>query len=96
MQHKTAPILNVSYGQCELVLGAAGNTQYNNLWQTAAAEGISAPGEDETVFNHVPELDSPRRMDLVADRLSARGYSAARIEKIIGGNWLRLFADVWK
>ena len=60
------------------------------------AEGISAPGEDENVFNHVPELDSPRRMDLIADRLSARGYSAARIEKIIGGNWLRLFGDVWK
>ena len=60
------------------------------------AQGISAPGEDENVFNHVPELDSPRRMDLIADRLAARGHSSARIEKIIGGNWLRLFGDVWK
>ena len=60
------------------------------------AEGISAPGEDENVFNHVAELDSPRRMDLIADRLSARGHSSARIEKIIGGNWLRLFGEVWR
>ena len=59
------------------------------------AQGISAPGEDENVFNHVPDLDSPRRMDLIADRLSARGHSSARIEKIIGGNWLRLFSEVW-
>ena len=59
------------------------------------ALGISAPGEAEEVFNHVPELDSPRRMDRIADRLAARGHSSARIEKIIGGNWFRLFGEVW-
>ncbi len=41
VQHKTASIMNVSYGACELVLGTAGNTQYYNLWQTAASEGIA-------------------------------------------------------
>ncbi len=41
VQHKTAPVMNVSYGQCELALGTAGNIAYNNLWQTAAAEGIA-------------------------------------------------------
>ena len=41
VQHKTASVMNVSYGECELVLGTAGNTQYNNLWQTAASEGIA-------------------------------------------------------
>lgn len=58
-------------------------------------QGISAPGEAEDVFNHVPELDNPRKMDRVADRLAARGHSAARIEKVIGGNWMRLFTEVW-
>ncbi|MXZ20724.1 MAG: hypothetical protein F4Y84_09010, partial [Caldilineaceae bacterium SB0665_bin_25] len=24
-----------------------------------------------------------------------RGYSAADVEKILGGNWLRLFEEVW-
>jgi hypothetical protein len=37
----TAHIMNVSYGECELGMGTAGNVQYYNLWQTAAAEGIA-------------------------------------------------------
>jgi subtilase family serine protease len=37
----TARIMNVSYGQCEQANGTAGNVQYYDLWQTAAAEGIS-------------------------------------------------------
>jgi hypothetical protein len=36
-----APIMNVSYGECELGMGTAGNVQYYNLWQTAASEGIA-------------------------------------------------------
>ena len=58
--------------------------------------GIGAPGEDENVFNYVPDLNSPRRMELIADALAARGHSSARIEKVLGGNWLRLFGEVWK
>jgi hypothetical protein len=37
----TARIMNVSYGECELGNGTAGNVEYYDLWQTAAAEGIS-------------------------------------------------------
>ncbi|MEW5916860.1 MAG: membrane dipeptidase [Gemmatimonadota bacterium] len=59
------------------------------------ARGISAPGEDENVFNYVPDFNTPRRMEQVADRLAAAGHSSARIEKIIGGNWMRLLQDVW-
>ncbi len=36
-----AYILNVSYGECELGEGTGGNAAYNNLWQTAASEGIA-------------------------------------------------------
>ncbi len=34
-------VMNVSYGACELGLGTAGNVQYYDLWQTAAAEGLA-------------------------------------------------------
>jgi hypothetical protein len=37
----TARIMNVSYGQCELGNGTAGNVQYYDIWQTAASEGIA-------------------------------------------------------
>lgn len=59
-------------------------------------QGIGAPGEDENVFNHVPDLGSPRRMEQIADALAARGHSSARVEKILGQNWLRLFGEVWR
>ncbi len=55
--------------------------------------GISAPREDEYYF--VKDLNSPRRMEMIADRLLARGHSSARVEKIVGGNWARLFGEVW-
>jgi subtilase family serine protease len=41
VQHNTAPIVNVSYGLCELGLGTAGNASWNTLWQTASVAGIS-------------------------------------------------------
>ncbi len=56
--------------------------------------GIGAPRENEVLF--VPELNVPERMGLIADGLLARGHSEARVEKILGGNWARLFADVWR
>ncbi|MGA3082614.1 MAG: Ig-like domain repeat protein, partial [Terracidiphilus sp.] len=41
VNHLTARIMNVSYGECELGQGTSGNVEYYNLWQTAAAEGIA-------------------------------------------------------
>lgn len=59
------------------------------------ARGISAPGETEDVYTFVPDLNDDRRLDLLADALSARGHSDARIEKLLGANFQRLFTDVW-
>ncbi|MGH9599343.1 MAG: S53 family peptidase, partial [Terracidiphilus sp.] len=41
VQNLTARILTVSYGECELANGTAENVAYYDLWQSAAAEGIS-------------------------------------------------------
>ncbi len=41
IENGTANILSVSYGQCELGMGTSGNAAYNNLWETAASEGIA-------------------------------------------------------
>ncbi len=57
--------------------------------------GVAAPGEDPEIFFYVEDLNSPRRLQLVAERLSARRHPAARVEKIVGGNWARLLRDVW-
>jgi membrane dipeptidase len=56
--------------------------------------GIAAPREEDYMF--VTDLNSPRRLEMIADKLLARGHSEARVEKIIGGNWMRLFEEVWR
>lgn len=56
--------------------------------------GIAAPREEDYMF--IADLNTPRRLELIADRLLARGHSSARVEKVIGGNWARLFREVWK
>ena len=58
--------------------------------------GIAAPGEAADVFNLVPEYNDPLRFFNLANDLSARGWPDARIEKILGGNFARLFQEVWK
>jgi subtilase family serine protease len=41
VDNNIAPILNESFGLCEFFIGTTGNTFYNNLWQQAAALGIT-------------------------------------------------------
>lgn len=41
VDNNLAPILSSSFGECEQLLGQAENTFYNNLWEQAAAQGIT-------------------------------------------------------
>lgn len=41
VDNNLAPIMSVSFGECEKLLGATENAFYNALWQQAAAQGIS-------------------------------------------------------
>jgi membrane dipeptidase len=74
--------------------------EYQRDHQKLVAErrrlGISAPGEDERVYNLVLEYNTPSRLELIALDLLKRGHSEARVEKIVGGNFARLFGEVWK
>jgi pseudomonalisin len=42
VNHKTAPVMSTSFGNCEAHMGATELAFYNSLWQQAASEGISA------------------------------------------------------
>ena len=42
------------------------------------------------------ELNHPRRMETIREGLARRGYAEDDIAKILGGNWYRLFEEVWK
>jgi len=56
--------------------------------------GISAPGERADSFTFAPDLNLPRRFEKIAWLLSQRGYGDARVEKVLGGNFARLFREV--
>ncbi len=43
----------------------------------------------------IAELDPPERFRTLARALARRGYSASAIEKLLGGNWLRYFAELF-
>lgn len=57
------------------------------------ADGIGAPGEDRPTY--IPDLNTPRKMELIADALLKRGYKSGVVEKIIGLNFKRVFGEIW-
>ena len=57
--------------------------------------GYGAPGESADVLTIVPEYNDPLRFARLANDLSHRGWAEARIDKLLGANFARLFAEAW-
>jgi membrane dipeptidase len=57
------------------------------------ADGIAAPGEDRPTY--IPDLNTPRKMELIADALLKRGHKSGVVEKIMGANFKRAFGEIW-
>lgn len=58
--------------------------------------GIAAPWETEEGYLFAAELNTPRRLATLAKMLADRRHSATRIEKILGGNLMRVFRETWR
>jgi membrane dipeptidase len=65
------------------------------FFEERARLGIAAPGEGADIFNIVAEWDDPMRFHHLADGLARAGWNSRRIEKVLGGNLLRLYGEVW-
>jgi membrane dipeptidase len=59
------------------------------------AAGISAAGERPDTYPFVVDLRGPQQFQKLAQLLAAKGYSSARIEKILGTNFLRYAQTIW-
>lgn len=57
--------------------------------------GIGAVGEGPDTLPFAIDMRGPTQFFDLATRLQARGHSSARIDKILGGNFLRYARDVW-
>jgi membrane dipeptidase len=59
------------------------------------AKGIAAAGERADTEPFVVELSGPDQFRKLARLMAARGHKTARIEKILGTNFVRYARDVW-
>ncbi len=82
-------------GLSATVIDAAARAAQAKFFNDRSARGIAAPGEGADIFNIVADLDSPLRYRRLADALAAAGWPAARIDKVLGANLLRLYGEVW-
>ena len=57
--------------------------------------GIGAAGENPDTLPFVQELQGPSQFRDLAERLRRRGYKEARIEKIMGFNFLNYAREIW-
>ena len=81
VDNNLAPIMSESYGACELDLGTAGNQFYNQLWQQAAAEGITvlvATGDSGSAV-------CDRGAEGASNGLSVNGIASTPYNVAIGG-----------
>jgi len=58
-------------------------------------QGIAAPGEAVGVYPLVEDYNSVDRYRRFAADLQKRGWTEARLEKLMGGNFLRVYRDAW-
>lgn len=55
--------------------------------------GVAAPEEDRPMY--VEGLNTPRRIEVIADALLKRGYPARVAQKVIGANFVNALTSIW-
>ena len=71
-------------------------TRKLNEWAAQRIKmGIAAPGEGLNVWPMVADYNSVDRYRRFVADLQKRGWSKARLEKLMGANFLRVYRDAW-
>ncbi|MGB9233833.1 MAG: membrane dipeptidase [Terriglobales bacterium] len=70
-----------------------GMAEFNKMEQERQKSGLAAPEEDRPPY--VVGLNTPRRIEVIADQLLKRGHSAGAVEKVIGANFSRVLGEIW-
>ena len=83
VEHNLAPVMSVSYGDCESDLGATENAFWSALYQQAAAEGISAfvsSGDSGAAG-----CDDPNNNKSATGGLAINGLASTPFNTAVGG-----------
>ena len=87
--------LGTDGGITGIVIDDAYREAQRKEFEERKAHGLNAPGERPDWIQAIPEYNDPKRFAHLAQDLSRRGWPAARIDKVLGGNWLRIYGEVW-
>ena len=82
VDNMVAPIMSASFSNCELALGTAGNQFFHNLYEQAAAEGItvfSSTGDDGAAGCY------PQVFPVAAARQDVSGLASTPFNVAVGG-----------
>jgi membrane dipeptidase len=64
-------------------------------YEARSKAGFAAPGEGPDVFTVVMDYNSIDKFERLAGALAKRGWTSRQVEKLLGGNLVRLYASVW-
>ena len=82
IEDNNVSVLNVSYSRCEASLGTSGNMEFYEMWQEAAAQGISvvvATGDTGTA------ACDDKTQSAAMDGLAVNGYASTPYNVAVGG-----------
>ena len=82
-------------GVLPLTIDAKAIADAKKAFEDRTAAGIAAPGEGPDVFTIVRDYNSIDKLERLGNDLMKRGWTAARVEKLLGLNLLRLYRDTW-
>ncbi len=71
----------------------AGMVEFRRFEEERHKAGLAVPEEDRPVY--VIGLNTPRRIEAIAEELLKRGHPARVVEKILGANFARVLAETW-
>ena len=69
--------------------------QQREFFESRTKLGLVAPGESPDYLMLVDGYNDVDRFDRIATDLKQRGWTAAQIDKLLGDNFARVFAEVW-
>ena len=78
-----------------LPLGAEAKKREDENTRERTKIGIAAPGEKLGIYPLIEDYNSVDRYRRFAADLQKRGWSTARLEKLMGGNFLRVYREAW-
>jgi membrane dipeptidase len=82
-------------GVLPFVLDAATKERLDQSQRERIKAGIAAPGEAVGVYPMVADYNSVDRYRRFVADLEKSGWSTARLEKLMGGNFLRVYKEAW-